>query len=108
VIVGLLLLLSGGPPTIISQPADTTKVEGTTAVFSVVASNATRYQWQRSQDNGVSFANVTGATSANYTTPLLVIKQFNGNLYRVICGNSAGSVTSRAALLTVTGGGGPE
>jgi hypothetical protein len=107
-IVGLLLLLASGPPTIRIQPADTSKVEGTTALFSVVASDATRYQWQRSQDNGATFADVTGATSASYTTPLLVIKQFNGNLYRVIVGNSVGSVTSRAALLTVTGGGGPE
>ncbi len=106
--MGLLLLLAGGPPTIITQPADTSKVENTTAVFSVVASNATRYQWQRSQDNGVSFANVTGATSANYTTPLLTVKDYNGNRYRVVVANSGGSVTSRAALLTVNAGAGPE
>ncbi len=77
-------------------------------MFAVVASDATGYQWQRSQDNGVTFANLAGATSASYTTPLLVVKQFNGNLYRVIVTNSAGSVTSRAALLTVSGGAGPE
>ena len=106
--MGLLLLLGGGRPTIRSGPDDTSKTEGTTALFQVVASDATRYQWQRSQDGGANFTAITGATAASYVTPLLTIKDYNGNQYRVVVSNGFGSVTSRAATLTVSGGAGPD
>lgn len=38
------------------------------ANFNAVAANATGCQWQASTDGGATFADVTGATSANHTT----------------------------------------
>ena len=106
--MGLLLLLGGSPPTIRTQPADSTKVEGTTALFTVVASAATGYQWQVSDDGGQLFSSIGGATSSSYSTPPLTVKGFDGNQYRAIVSNRSGSVISRAALLTVEAGAGPE
>jgi hypothetical protein len=52
------------------------------------------YQWRK---NG---ANITGATSASYTTPATTAAD-NGSLFSVVVSNSAGSVTSNNAILTV-------
>lgn len=83
-------------PSISIPPADRTVPAGLAATFSVVASGPgpLSYQWQR---NG---ANVTGATSASYTTPVTSLAD-DGALYRVVVTNASGSVTSSAARLTV-------
>jgi hypothetical protein len=52
------------------------------------------YQWRK---NG---ANIAGATSASYTTPATTAAD-NGTLFSVVVSNSAGSVTSNNATLTV-------
>ncbi|MDL5502887.1 MAG: carbohydrate binding domain-containing protein, partial [Candidatus Methanoperedens sp.] len=52
------------------------------------------YQWQK---NGV---NIPGATGASYTTPPATILD-NGSVFRVNVTNSAGSVMSNGAVLTV-------
>ena len=52
------------------------------------------YQWEK---NG---ANITGATSASYTTPATTLAD-NGALFAVIVSNDVGSVTSNNATLTV-------
>ena len=84
-------------PAITLQPTDKSVVAGQTATFSVVASGtgSLSYQWQR---NG---SNISGATSANYTTPATVLAD-SGSQFRVVVSNSAGTVISTAALLTVT------
>ena len=83
-------------PIITSQPAAATVSLGASANFSVVASGTAPlgYQWQR---GGTSIA---GATSASYATPATVAGD-NGASFSVIVSNTAGSVTSNAALLTV-------
>src|ERR1700722_14568542 len=83
-------------PTITTQPANQTVTAGQTATFSVVAAGTAplSYQWQK---NG---ANITGATSASYTTPSTASTD-NGSTFQVVVSNSAGSVTSTAATLTV-------
>jgi len=53
------------------------------------------YQWQKNN------ANISGATSASYTTPATVSGD-NGAAFRVTVTNSAGSATSNPAMLTVT------
>src|SRR5207245_5743058 len=52
------------------------------------------YQWQK---NGVA---ISGATSANYTTPATSSSD-NGAQFTVTISNSAGSATSNAATLAV-------
>ena len=84
-------------PTITTQPANQTVTVGQTAIFSVVASGTAplSYQWQK---NG---ANIGGATSASYTTPATTSTD-NGSTFKVVVSNSAGSMTSNPATLTVT------
>src|SRR5213080_169168 len=83
-------------PTITTQPANQTVTAGQTATFAVVAAGTAPlgYQWQK---NGV---NITGATSASYTTPATTTAD-SGSTFRVVVSNSAGTVTSSAATLTV-------
>lgn len=59
---------------ITAQPANATANEGATASFSVTASGSSgtpTYQWERSDDGGNNYTQVTGATSNSYTTPTL-------------------------------------
>src|SRR5439155_15534161 len=84
-------------PTITSQPASQTVTSGQTATFSVTATGAAplSYQWQM---NGTA---ISGATSASYTTPATTAAD-NGDQFTVVVSNAAGSMTSNAAVLTVT------
>src|SRR5262249_50367992 len=95
-----LLTVSAGAtaPTITTQPADRTVSSGQTATFTVVASGTAplSYQWRK---NGTA---ISGATSASYTTPAETTAD-SGATFSVVVTNSAGSVTSRNAVLTVTG-----
>ncbi|PYT62004.1 MAG: hypothetical protein DMG46_02285 [Acidobacteria bacterium] len=84
-------------PTITTPPANQTVAAGQTATFTVVAGGTAplSYQWQK---NG---ANITGATSASYTTPITTTAD-SGSAFAVVVTNTAGTVTSAAATLTVT------
>jgi hypothetical protein len=84
-------------PSISTQPANVSVEEGASATFSVSATgNPTpTYQWKK---NG---ANISGATSASYTTPSLALSD-NGTKYSVVVTNSQGTKTSTEATLTVT------
>ncbi len=88
--------VSATPPQITTQPENQTVSLGQTAVFSVTASGSAplQYQWRK---NGSAIA---GATASSYTTPATVGGD-NGSTFTVIASNSAGSVTSNAATLTV-------
>jgi hypothetical protein len=84
------------PPSITTQPANQTVTAGQTAAFSVAAtgSGTLTYQWKK---NGTA---ISGATSASYTTPATVASD-NGAQFTVTVTDSAGSMTSNAAILTV-------
>jgi hypothetical protein len=86
-------------PAITAQPVNETVTAGQVASFSLTASGtpAPSYQWKK---NGV---NISGATSAKYTTPATVVGN-SGETFDVVVSNSAGSVTSHTATLTVTSG----
>ena len=90
-------------PTITTQPTSQTVTKGGTATFTVVTSGTEplSYQWQQSTDSGQSWTNIDGATDATYTTEATTTSM-NGYQYRCVVSNSAGSVTSNAATLTVT------
>src|SRR4029077_2722812 len=79
-----------------TQPTSTTVTAGQTATFSVSASGTTpiSYQWRKNTSN------ISGATAASYTTPATTNAD-NGSKFDVVVSNSAGSVTSSQAMLTV-------
>ncbi|WP_297417468.1 chitobiase/beta-hexosaminidase C-terminal domain-containing protein [Clostridium sp.] len=83
-------------PSITTQPVSETKTEGDTASFSVTATGDAplSYQWEKDG------ANLAGKTSATLTLNN-VQKSDEGN-YTVVVTNSAGSITSDEAILTVT------
>lgn len=88
------------PPTITSHPQSATVTEGQTVLFSVVADgNDVRYQWQSSSNNGSTWADISGAVSANYSVRTTL--SMNGNKYRCRATNAVGDVVSNAATLTV-------
>src|SRR5215472_6741082 len=86
-------------PSITTQPASQTVTVGQTATFTVVATGTAplSYRWQK---NGTA---ISGATAASYTTPATTSSD-NGAQFVVVVSNSAGSVTSNAATLTVNAG----
>jgi len=97
------LTVTTAAPTISTPPQNQSVVAPATATFSVTATGTNRtYQWQ-SMPPGGSFATITGATGASYTTPATTIGM-SGTQYRVIVTTLGGSVTSAAATLTVTAG----
>jgi|GEM_PF-1085678 len=83
-------------PTVTTPPANQTVTAGQTATFTVVAAGTAplSYQWRK---NGV---NIAGATSASYTTPVTTTAD-NTSRFRVVVSNTAGTVTSISATLTV-------
>jgi hypothetical protein len=95
-----LVSQSGGTkavaPTIAAQPANQIVTVGQPATFSVAATGTAplNYQWQKNN------ANISGATTASYTTPATVAGD-NGAKFDVVVSNSAGNLTSTMATLTV-------
>lgn len=83
-------------PSITTQPASQTVIAGQAATFSVVAAGTAplTYQWQKNS------ANISGATSASYTTPATVSAD-SGATFRVIVTNPVTSITSNPATLIV-------
>ena len=91
--------VQSGGPYITTQPANQTVTAGQTATFSVVAAGAgpLSYQWQK---NG---SDISGATSASYTTPATTTAD-SGEQFRVAISNATGTATSNNATLTVSSG----
>ena len=88
-------------PTITKQPEAQSVIVGQTATFTITAngSEPLSYQWQKS-DSSDNWADISGAISTIYTTEATTTGM-NGYQYRCVVSNSAGSVTSDAATLTV-------
>ena len=84
-------------PGIVIAPVNQSTTTGQAATFSVVVSGSglVSYQWLK---NGTA---IVSATNATYTTPTLVAAD-NGATFAVVVSNSAGSVTSCVATLTLT------
>jgi len=95
----------GGAPgqpdaAITTQPASQSVAADSTATFTVVATDATGYQWQLSTDGGATFDDVNGATASSYTITVTLAN--SGARYRVVVSGAGNSVTSSAVMLTVT------
>ena len=97
-------------PTIDAQPSNQTVTAPATATFSVSATasgGSLSYQWQR-QPSGGAFSDISGATSASYTTGATSVSgggHNNGDAYRCVVTDSNGSTTSSSATLTVNASG---
>lgn len=82
------------PPAITAQPLAQSAVLGTGVTFTIAATGTTNsYQWRK--DNVA----VAGATAATYTIASVVAA--SAGSYTVVITNSAGTVTSAAATLTL-------
>ncbi|HFD79166.1 MAG TPA: hypothetical protein ENK05_02075 [Gammaproteobacteria bacterium] len=92
----LVVTVPATAPVILTQPSDSTVDEGDTATFQVNADGSAplSYQWQR---DGVD---IPGANAPSYTTPVLSVG--DDALFAVVVSNSAGSVRSRDAILSVS------
>lgn len=88
-------------PTIASQPSSQTVAAGSPVTFTVSANGSAplSYQWQASFDGGITWNNL-GSNSATFSIPSPQIS--DSGLYEVLVSNSAGSLTSSAATLTVS------
>ena len=96
-------VLAESAPVVVTQPADQSTVVGNAATFSVTATGTPTptVQWQQSTDAGVTWVNITAATSTSYTTPATVLAD-SGKRLRAVFTNALGSVNSNGAVLTVT------
>lgn len=83
-------------PVIASQPQSVTVTAGQSASFTVVASGvpAATYQWKKNGND------ISGATSATYTIGSTTTD--DAGSYTVVVTNTSGSVTSSAAILTIS------
>lgn len=105
--VGAALGYTAIAPTITTQPTSQAATAGGTAAFTAAASGtpSPTWQWQRSASGGGAWTNISGATSATYTTPVTTVSggvANSGDQYRAVATNSAGTATSTAATLTVS------
>lgn len=84
------------PPVITAQPQSKTVNAGQVATFTVgtTFSLPLYYQWRK---NG---ADISGATSASYTTPATTNSD-NGEIFSIVISNDKGLVTSSNAVLTI-------
>lgn len=83
-------------PALVIHPSDKSVTVGGTATFAVEATgDKLQYQWQKGTTN------IPGANSSIYTTPSATASDNNAT-YRCVITNSAGSVTSNTATLTVS------
>jgi uncharacterized repeat protein (TIGR01451 family) len=99
---GAVWVFTGPLPLVTTNPTSQTVSAGPNAIFTAAATRTPTptVQWQVSTDNGNSFADIPGATSATYTFDATASQ--NGNQYRAVFTNGAGSAASTAATLTVT------
>ncbi|MCX8517134.1 MAG: immunoglobulin domain-containing protein [Rhodoferax sp.] len=91
------ILFVNVPAGIDTQPVAQSVFVGETATFSVTATGTEplAYQWKK---NGTD---IKGATSSTYTTPATTNAYIGAVAYSVVVSNSAGTVTSNSATLSI-------
>ena len=90
-------------PAISMHPANQSITAGQNASFSVTATGSSlTYQWQESTNGGSTFSDIPAPNNATTITLTAVALASNGRQFRVIVSNTLGSITSSAAMLTVT------
>ncbi len=100
--VRLSVAATAEAPSISVQPAATGVVAGATARFAVTAGGTLLvYQWQTSSDAGSTWVDIAGATAPTLELPAVTLPR-DGERLRVRLSNSAGTLLSDTAVLTVT------
>ena len=96
--IAFAISASAAPPAILSPPQSQTNNAGSTATFTVIATNATGYQWQ------FGTTNINGATNSTLTLEDLTTNQ--AGAYTVIVNGPGGAPVSNnpPAILTVLQG----
>ncbi|MBK7560385.1 MAG: M36 family metallopeptidase [Chitinophagaceae bacterium] len=93
-----------GRPVITAQPQSVSLCTGNNNTFSVTATGlGLTYQWQISTDGGTIYNNIGGATSSSYTVTGVTVGM-NNYRYKCIVTGCPPSVTTNAAILTVSNG----
>ncbi len=94
--------VNAAAPSISQHPADVSIATGGTATFAVSAGGTAplRYQWQVTENKGLSWTNVAGATAASYAISNATLADTNVQM-RVAVSNSTSTLYSNAASLTV-------
>ncbi|MEQ1677068.1 MAG: reprolysin-like metallopeptidase [Chitinophagaceae bacterium] len=91
-------------PAITAQPQNVTLCEGAAATVGIIATTGVgvlTYQWQVSTNGGTTYSDIAGATSSSFAQAAVPAGQHNYR-FRVIVTAGCGSVTSDAAVFTVT------
>jgi uncharacterized repeat protein (TIGR01451 family) len=87
--------------TVNAAPQNFSGCAGADASFSAdVTGNNVSYQWQVSTDGGVTYTNITGATSATFNLNN-ISTSMNNNRYRIVATVTPCGVITSAALLSV-------
>jgi len=90
-----------GPPTILTQPADTNVIAGSDAGFTVsVGDYPLAYQWIKNGSDLADTGNLSGADSPGLSLTNVFVN--DPGYYQVIISNVCGSVTSIVASLTIS------
>ncbi len=88
-------------PVVTQQPQNQTVGVGTAATFSVSATGGDlSYQWESAPAGSSTFSPISGATESSYSTPATTLDQ-SGTQYLCVVSNTAGSISSNAATMTV-------
>jgi Fungalysin metallopeptidase (M36)/PA domain/Ig-like domain CHU_C associated len=98
------LIVTGGvvPPTITTQPTNTSVCAGANAIFTAVASGTgNTYSWEVSTNGGTTWAAIIPAATTPTLTLTAVTTAMHNNKYRLVVTNSSGNVTTNDATLIV-------
>lgn len=95
---------AGSSTSITAQPLDQSVADGSSATFNVsTIGSSPGYQWQVSTNDGISFSDISGATSATYSVSSATSTE-DGNFYRVVItdpGFVCAPLISNSAILTI-------
>ncbi len=97
----VVLTAQGTPAVTTTPPSNEAVAAGSTATFTVAASDPTStVQWLVSADGGLTFTPMPGATSTTLTINNVALAD-NGDLYEALFTNSSGVAITNPAALTV-------
>lgn len=98
----------GQTPRITQQPRSLSVNRGSNATFTVGATGSLplRFEWQRSNDRGVTFSPISGAPSSASYTLFNTQPSDDAARFRCLVRNELGEAISNSATLEVRGGGG--